>query len=156
MTKLTVLVGMPGAGKSTWAKTAADNTTRTPAGTTEVVVSTDEIRKELTGDQHNQTKNALVFPRFFKDIEMHLRNGQAVIADSTALDTTTRRELRRIARRNGVQIHAVVFADADQAEERNALRQTPVPPYVMERMRDKLLLTLGMLGREHYDSVRYV
>jgi predicted kinase len=126
------------------------------AGKYVAVVSSDLIRKELTGDIQDQSQNTEVFRLFYSTIKNHLREGRSVIADSTALDYRSRREFRAIARMMDAEIHAVVWRDADEAMARNLKRERVVPDDVMLRMKNKLSETLAVIEREFYTSVQYV
>lgn len=127
MSKLVILVGIPGSGKSTWAKSMLPDF---------VYVSSDDIRESM-GDVTDQSRNSEVFGTFHRRIEMNLRIGNDVVADSTALDERARTTLRALARRNDAEVHLVVFANLDQAVVRNAQRERVVPEHAMVRMLDK-------------------
>ena len=60
----TMLVGIPGSGKSTWAENNKDIVN-------EVIQSSDELRKEL-GDINDQSKNEEVFNILHKRIKEDL------------------------------------------------------------------------------------
>lgn len=74
MPTFTMLIGIPGSGKSTWAKEQR--------GT---IISTDAIRHELFGDINDQTRNAEVFDAAHTSIKCHLEAGNDVIFDATNL-----------------------------------------------------------------------
>lgn len=142
--RLHVLAGIPGCGKSTFAKQLSG-----------VVVSTDEIR-ELLGDVNDQSRNALVFKAFHNSIDW-LLGEQArypdVIADSTALDARSRRDLVEIADRHGAETHLYLFDNTLEAVMRNTERERVVPQDVMVRMVEKYERTLLVLPQETYTSV---
>ena len=74
--KLYVLVGLSGSGKSTLAAQRDANT---------VIVSSDAIREELTGEIEDQSRNNEVFEIFHQRIRKNLEEGKNAIADATNL-----------------------------------------------------------------------
>lgn len=128
MSKLFILVGIPGTGKSTWANTFLSHAE---------VVSSDAIREELTGDATDQSVNKQVFNLFHQRIGEQLAQQNDVIADSTALDARSRAELVSIAATFDADVYLVVFSNLAQAARRNATRDRVVPDDVMIRMIDK-------------------
>ena len=58
--KLIVMVGLPGSGKSTYAKELIKK------GRADIILSSDAIREELTGDESNQTVNDKVFKLLYQ------------------------------------------------------------------------------------------
>jgi predicted kinase len=68
----TFMVGIPGCGKSTYAKSLG-----LP------VVSTDEIREEINGDVENQNNGALVFDLAYERVADFLAHGKDCIFDAT-------------------------------------------------------------------------
>lgn len=124
---LIVPVGIPGCGKSTY----ADQFFR---GLDHEIYSTDAIREEL-GDVADQTKNDQVFDIFHLSIASALERRVNVYADATNLTPRARTGLLNIAlERRPVDVHLVIFANADQAILRNARRDRKVPPDAMLRM----------------------
>lgn len=84
---LWVMCGLSGSGKSTIAKKLAQEHENT------VIVSSDQIREELTGDYENQDRNDEVFQVFHKRIRENLENNKNVIADATNLTMKSRRAI---------------------------------------------------------------
>ena len=80
-------IGTSGSGKSTWIKSL-------PAGDF-VVISPDDIRREMTGDVSNKTKDTEVYEEVDKRVVAALAEGKSVILDSTNLKTDQRREFIR-------------------------------------------------------------
>ena len=74
-----VLVGLSGSGKSTIATQIANENPNT------VIVSSDAIREELTGNYEDQEHNEEVFKIFHDRIRKNLENKKNVIADATNL-----------------------------------------------------------------------
>ena len=79
----TMLVGLPGSGKSTYAAEQHEK-----YGTH--VCSSDAIRAEL-GDVNDQSNNEKVFQILHRRIKDYLRNGESVIYDATNIKSKRRR-----------------------------------------------------------------
>ena len=58
MQKLIVMVGVPGSGKSTYAKNTFSKTAE--------ILSSDALRKELLGNENDQKHNDYVFAELYK------------------------------------------------------------------------------------------
>lgn len=84
---LWVMCGLSGSGKSTIAKQLAQEHENT------VIVSSDSVREELTGDYENQDHNEEVFQIFHKKIRENLENNKNVIADATNITMKSRRAI---------------------------------------------------------------
>lgn len=127
MTAMTVVVlaGLPGSGKSTWAGDQG-----LP------VLSSDEMRRIITGDITNQSVNSLVFRMLRRCLEAMLAaDVERVIVDSTALTRRERRTWIRWAELNGCGIEAVFFdTPREVCEKRNRERERVVPAEAMERL----------------------
>jgi predicted kinase len=80
---LIMMVGIPGSGKSTWiSKNSVENT---------VVVSPDDIRRELSGNVSDQTQNAKVWFLVKERTSKALRDGKNVILDATNVASKSRK-----------------------------------------------------------------
>lgn len=123
-----MMVGLPGSGKSTYAKELADEMRA-------VICSSDAIREELCGDENSQDKNEEVFKILHSRIKECLRKGVNVIYDATNINSKRRRvflsELRNIPCIKKCVIMAVPF---DDCCEQNKTRDRIVPYEVIERM----------------------
>lgn len=75
MATLTLMVGIPGSGKSTYAKTKIDRRIK--------VVSSDAIRKELFLDESDQEHNDIVFQTLYERARNFLLDGKDVVIDAT-------------------------------------------------------------------------
>lgn len=84
--KLIVMVGLPGSGKSTYAKELIKK------GRADIILSSDAIREELTGDESNQTVNDKVFKLLYQRMNDYLAEGKSVVVDAT--NTTLKSRLR--------------------------------------------------------------
>jgi predicted kinase len=124
-----VLVGVPGSGKSTWAD-----------GQSAPVLSSDEMRRILTGDATNQQVNRLIFRMMRRCLEaMQHANVERVVVDSTALTKRERRTWVRWAELHGCPIEAVYFdTPAEVCQARNVKRDRVVPKDAMARLLSRL------------------
>lgn len=77
MTKLIMMVGVPGSGKSYIAKLISETKNNIK------IFSSDEYRKKLLGDENDQTNNNLVFETIYKDIAKSLADEESCIFDAT-------------------------------------------------------------------------
>lgn len=123
--ELVVLCGPSGSGKTTWARE------NLPA---HHVVSMDQLRRELTGDAANQSRNGEVRQLAKERLKEHLRNHRKVIWDATNL----RRDFRRVPLGLGVDYDAfcklIVFhMPPDEFRRRNRKRNRSVPDHVVEK-----------------------
>lgn len=127
MTKLIYLVGLPGSGKSTFAKGYIERGYK--------VFSSDMIRAELYGDESVQDNPQKVFNLLHKRIKDALRAGENCIYDATNVKSKTRVAfLNEIKNISCEKICVVVWAPIEVCKERNAARDRSVPDYVIERM----------------------
>lgn len=83
MRKLVMLSGAPGSGKSTYATSLPGNV---------VIVSTDEIRKEMTGEYANWSREQEMWAEFNRRATKALTNNSdiTVVLDATFLNNRNR------------------------------------------------------------------
>jgi predicted kinase len=125
--RLLVLVGLPGSGKSTWAKQQGLPT-----------ISSDAIRELLADDVTDQT----IHRQVFQTVRFLVRQRLAIGRPVTCVDAThlTPRERRPYFRIRGCRVEAVFFdVPVELCQQRNAARQRVVPPDVIERMAARLV-----------------
>ena len=79
-----MMVGLPGSGKSTYAKQLSEETNA-------VICSSDTIREELYGDENSQDNNDEVFKILHSRIKENLKNGKNVIYDATNINSKRRK-----------------------------------------------------------------
>lgn len=144
MSKLTIIRGVPGCGKSTWAEAQAGNP---------VIVSRDRIRAALFGtadqDYYKVAKEVL---RSREDLVTEIQNsaiaaglagGHHVIVDNTSTRWPEVRTLADIGFKTGAEVEVKVFdVPLSVAVERNAARAAAggrdVPFEAIKRMHDAL------------------
>jgi predicted kinase len=103
------MCGLPRAGKSSWIKKHKKNC---------VVVSADEIRKEIFGHQFHQQANKFVFAIVEAMVSMLLKQGLNVIVDATHLTEAVRLPWLPIARSYNTKA-IIVWVYADKDPEKN-------------------------------------
>lgn len=96
---LYIMCGLSGSGKSTIATQIANENPNT------VIVSSDAIREELTGNYEDQEHNEEVFKIFHDRIRKNLENKKNVIADATNLTMKSRRAI--MMKVNGLNVRKV-------------------------------------------------
>jgi predicted kinase len=115
---LVVLIGLPGGGKSHFARALAG---RYPAA----VLDSDALRGVLFADpRHTQAEHARLFPAIHVLMERLLTRGVPVIVDATNLKEANRRPYYEIGTRSGART-ILVRVWAPPAVARARLRQRP-------------------------------
>lgn len=112
--RLFILAGIPGCGKSTWARTYFSPWS---------IVSSDEIREtKWPGEPYQRERNEEVFAELFRCIADMLEEGKDAVADTTGLMQAFRWEASDIADYHGAEKHLVFFNNSHQALHRNDQR----------------------------------
>ena len=120
-----MLIGIPGSGKSTYAKKKIDEGC--------IVVSSDAIRKELYGSEDDQNHNGEVFNEMFYRTKIGLLAGAHVVYDATNL--SRKRRINLLKQLPHCEKRATVFAVSFEiCCERNNSRERVVPQHAMKRM----------------------
>ncbi|MFI0901783.1 AAA family ATPase [Streptomyces sp. NPDC020983] len=110
---LLVAVGPAGAGKSTFAESAA----------VDVVVCLDSLRREIGGDAGDQSVTPAAVARQTELLEQYLRVGATVLVDSTNVEPRVRAGLVELARRHRRPIVALrIVPGLETCLARNAAR----------------------------------
>jgi predicted kinase len=155
--RLTILVGMPGSGKTTWAKQHKPGA---------AWVSSDNIRERYF-EAGDQTHNAAVFSIFRSTIQELLRSGRDVVADATHLRAQDRvdtylcsTEFTPAGPIRVAENHVIFFDNLDQAWDRNETREgwAKVPYEAMRKMETRLLETRRALPNEqsYYETLTVI
>ena len=124
--KFTMLVGVPGCGKSTFAKELLDEFT--------VHLSSDAIRKEIYGDENCQDDPGRVFSIMHERTLYALRNGLNVIYDATNI---TRKSRLSILKQLPVYVEKkciIVWAPIEACIKRDSERERTVGVEVINKM----------------------
>ena len=123
-----VLIGVPGSGKSTWARKQGNT-----------VLSSDEMRELLSGDETNQSIHGKVFGAMRHLLRARLEIGVGpTIIDATNLRRRDRKPWLQLAKKFNVPVEAVYFAiPLELALDRNRSRERVVPEDVIRSMVDR-------------------
>lgn len=120
---LILLIGVPGSGKSTYAASLAAQHEKI------TVVSSDQIRLEITSREDSFEKDTEVFQVLEARARAALANGQTVVIDATNLTARRRARWLSLPHRSA---HAVVFyRDLETILAQNLSRERVVPEWVI-------------------------
>ena len=131
MNNLIVMVGVVGSGKSTFALNYQKNMQDRNDGDT-VIISSDAIRKELLGDENDQSNNQLIFHTVHKRIKENLikRN---VIVDATNISIKNRRGILNTVDKIECKKTAIVMTTPIPfCHKWNSSRERVVPDHVID------------------------
>ena len=132
-TKLIILVGVSGSTKSTFAEKYIKEHPNT------ILLSSDAIRKALTGDESDQKSTPQVFSILKYRLEQGLKTGKSVMVDATSLNLKERRDYIDAAKKHNAKSIAYVFErDKSTLMKNQATRKASggreVPEFVIDKM----------------------
>jgi predicted kinase len=144
-----LMVGAPGSGKSTYARTLAKTEDA-------VVISGDDVRAELYGDANIQGEWNEIQNRIVELIEENV--GKPVVLDGTHYRASYRKEAVNLLRSYGYNnITAVVIDKSlEVCLTQNAARSRVVPRHVIVNMHQKLQSSLRGINSEDFERIQYV
>lgn len=131
--KIGIMVGLPGSGKSYKAKQLIDD------GVYDISISSDALRKELFGDEDDQTHNAEVFSEYYKRFRDAICCSKNVILDSTNCTYKIRRRIfaeinaSRVDRSDLYITAYIINTKLDTVIERDASRDRTVGEDVIKK-----------------------
>ena len=125
-----MLKGLPASGKSTLAKSIVDN------GKGKIVrINKDDLRAMVHNSKHSKAREKLIIEARDTLINLFISQGKSVIIDDTNFNPIHKENLSSIA--NEYELDFIeYFVDTPIREclRRNALRDNPVPDYVIAKM----------------------
>lgn len=125
MNTIHMLVGIPGSGKSHYAKQLCKQERA-------VLVATDAIRERLFGSETRQKNTYLVFDEAFAEIEQALSSGRNVVFDATNVARDRRIQFLKRFRDVPVECH-VCITPFEIARERVRARKRKIEDKVLEK-----------------------
>jgi len=128
--KLVITVGLPGSGKSTYL-----------AGLGVNALSSDEMRRLIADDPHDQTMHARIFAAIRYLIRLRIAAGRPVTyVDATHLAPWEREPYRVLAQYYGCTLEALFFdTPVEVCIARNRARDRVVPEEAIREMAGKMI-----------------
>jgi len=129
---LYIAVGLPGSGKSTYAKNFIKDKDIE-------YLSSDELRAVYGKDQSDQSVTSIVFGHIKRKVDEFLKDGKNVLVDATSVNRKERSDYIKTAKKYGAKVVAIVFKmDRDGLIDRNKKRGEQggreVPTFVIDKM----------------------
>ena len=129
---LYITVGLPGSGKSTYAKDFIN-------GKDIEYLSSDELRAVFGKSEEDQTVTPLVFGHIKRKVDEFLKDGKNVLVDATSVNRRERSDYINSAKKYGAKVVALVFKmDRAGLIARNQKRGSEggrvVPDFVIDKM----------------------
>lgn len=153
MNRLIIMVGIPGSGKSSYAKKLLE------ANPSWEYVSRDEVRYEFVTDQaHYYDHENDVYREFCNRIDKFLLQEKTVIADATHLTKGSREKLIQNLQVIPDEVYAVVMKTPFEiCMQRNSARQgiTRVPDKSMYSMKSRYRVP-NMVGESYINKIIWV
>lgn len=147
MSKLILLIGIPGSGKTTLAKILTERGF--------LRLSADAIRQELWGDEGEQKEPDKVFAIFFEHLDKALGENKDIVVDNTNINSRHRQPIIEKAKQAGYQDIQLWILDTplEICLARNEARVRKVPEEIVRNM-DKTLAGHGKPKRHEGRIVR--
>lgn len=143
MARLTVLMGAPGSGKSTWARERGAQ-----------VVSTDAARSDARL-RAEANRRGDVLRESYRRLHELLADGQDAVFDSTGSNPRVRAAAIGIARRHGAAVEVEVLdTPVEVCVERQRDRRDAVPEEAVRRIHAEIARQTPGLKYEGFDTVR--
>ena len=141
------MCGIPGSGKSAMADSLAIEHGAT-------VYSSDKLRKELFGDENDNTKNEELFKELHRRIKSDLERGKNAIYDATNINYKKRMAfLSEIKKYDCEKICYLVATPYEVCISRNESRERSIPNHVIDKMYKNFYIPQKYEG---WDSIEIV
>ena len=132
---LYITVGLPGSGKSTYAKEFIK-------GKEIQYLSSDSLGAVYGKDENDQSVTSIVFGHIKRKVDEFLKDGKNVLVDATSVNRKERSDYINTAKKYGAKVVAIVFKmDRQGLIDRNKKRGEQggrvVPTNIIDRMLSK-------------------
>ena len=127
-----IAVGLPGSGKSTYAKNFIKDKDIE-------YLSSDELRAVYGKDETDQSVTSIVFGHIKRKVDEFLKDGKNVLVDATSVNRKERADYINTAKKYGAKVVALVFK-MDRAgliarnQKRGSEGGREVPTFVIDKM----------------------
>ena len=130
MNKLIILSGVPGSGKSYFSKTI-----KKIKNSHVYIVSSDQLRKEITGSQANLSAEELMWKVFYSLAKTYsLYKDGVVILDTTHVSTKLRVDRNKPLKKLFDEVILVMWnIDRQVVSNQNLQREYPIPPEALDK-----------------------
>lgn len=148
MNILIVMCGLPGSGKSTYANYLTESGRFAS-------VSTDQVRKELYGDENIQGNGKEVFTTAFKHLRTYGLFKNNCVFDATNISQHTRKRVIKECR-NYYDLIICKYIDTplEVCLHRNSQRERVVPKEVIIRMYKQFTMPSREEGFDYVDTIK--
>ena len=128
--RLIITVGLPGSGKSTYLARLGVN-----------AISSDEVRRLIADDPHDQTMNARIFQVIRYLVRQRIAAGRPITyVDATHLQPWEREPYRMLAQRYGCRLDVLFFnVPVEICMARNQARDRRVPEEAIRKMAGQMI-----------------
>lgn len=152
--RLTLLCGLSASGKSQYIENITCIKEDIREEDKSVILSTDNLRKEICGSVEDQSKNGEVFQKFHNLIRSNLKNGMDVFAEATNITMKSRRAILNIIKDIDCEkVCVVIVKPIDECKRDNVDREHPVPSYVIDKQARKFQIPFL---EEGWDKIEFV
>lgn len=128
MTNFYMLIGLPGCGKSFYAKKLSEETGA-------IIHSSDAIKEELFNSEEVQAESSKVFEFLHRRIKEDLAKGSDAIYDAINMHSKRRRAfLQELKKYNCKKATVFIATPYEKCLEQNKLRKRKVPEHVIKRI----------------------
>ena len=149
MSKLIVLAGVPGSGKSFFSS-LLKKIRRSHI----YVVSSDELRNLVNGDQADLSQDKLIFDMFYELPKVYaLDKDSIVLLDATHPNEVKRNEVIKPLIPLFDEVSLVMFKfDKEQVQTQNIEREHPVPQFVLDKFYE-IFEDVGEIDKKTFNHI---
>ncbi len=146
---LVLMIGVSGAGKSTFAKKHF-----MPSE----IVSSDFCRKLISDEENDQTISLDAFDLLYSIVDKRLTHRKFTLVDATNLEANSRGHLKALAKKHNCKMVAIVFdLPKEICQQRNVDRSNRiVPQEIIDEQFNNLQRTIKQIETEKYRHIYYL